>query len=66
MHPTADTLLVIFGNHAGRRVMPGVRLLSVTGMNEYANQVSRRGSSYHGLNCYRVRHYEAEAKPILL
>src|ERR1044071_628286 len=28
MHPTADTLLLIFGNHTGRRVMPGVRLLS--------------------------------------
>lgn len=27
MHPTADTLLVIFGNVLGRRVMPGVRLL---------------------------------------
>jgi hypothetical protein len=25
MHPTADTLPLIFGNHAGRRVMPGVR-----------------------------------------
>ena len=28
MHPTADTLLVIFGNLLGRRVMPGVRFLS--------------------------------------
>jgi hypothetical protein len=27
MHPTADTLLVINSNHAGRRVMPSVRLL---------------------------------------
>jgi hypothetical protein len=25
MHPTADTLPVIFGNGSGRRVMPGVR-----------------------------------------
>jgi hypothetical protein len=25
MHPTADTLLLIFDNLAGRRVMPGVR-----------------------------------------
>jgi hypothetical protein len=24
MHPTADTLLVIMGDRAGRRVMPGV------------------------------------------
>jgi hypothetical protein len=29
MHPTADTLLLIFGNRSGRRVMPGVRLLRV-------------------------------------
>jgi hypothetical protein len=29
MHPTADTLLLIFGNRSGRRVMPGVRLLWV-------------------------------------
>jgi hypothetical protein len=28
MHPTADTLPVIFGNDAGRRVMRGVRPLS--------------------------------------
>jgi hypothetical protein len=27
MHPTADTLLVIFSNGPARRVMPGVRLL---------------------------------------
>jgi len=27
MHPTADTTDVVFGNRAGRRVMPGVRLL---------------------------------------
>ncbi len=27
MHPTADTLPVIFGNGLGRRVMPGVRFL---------------------------------------
>jgi hypothetical protein len=27
MHPTADTPLVIYLNLAGRRVMPGVRLL---------------------------------------
>jgi hypothetical protein len=27
MHPTADTLLLIFRNLAGRRVMPGVMLL---------------------------------------
>ena len=27
MHPTADTNHFIFGNLAGRRVMPGVRLL---------------------------------------
>jgi len=27
MHPTADTPAVIFNNLAGRRVMPGVRLL---------------------------------------
>jgi uncharacterized protein DUF1629 len=27
MHPTADTLLLIFGNLSGRRVMPGVRQL---------------------------------------
>jgi hypothetical protein len=27
MHPTADTLLVIFGHRSGRRVMPGVRHL---------------------------------------
>ncbi len=28
MHPTADTPLVMYLNRAGRRVMPGVRLLS--------------------------------------
>jgi hypothetical protein len=28
MHPTADTLPLINLNRAGRRVMPGVRLLS--------------------------------------
>jgi hypothetical protein len=27
MHPTADTTALIFSNGAGRRVMPGVRLL---------------------------------------
>jgi hypothetical protein len=27
MHPTADTLLLIFDNGLGRRVMPGVMLL---------------------------------------
>jgi hypothetical protein len=27
MHPTANTQVVIFGKDAGRRVMPGVRLL---------------------------------------
>jgi hypothetical protein len=27
MHPTADTLLVIFDNRSWRRVMPGVRRL---------------------------------------
>ena len=25
MHPTADTVALIFGYHTGRRVMPGVR-----------------------------------------
>jgi hypothetical protein len=31
MHPTADTLLLIFGNLSGRRVMPGVgRLVADT------------------------------------
>jgi hypothetical protein len=25
MHPTADTLLVMYLNRSGRRVMPGVR-----------------------------------------
>jgi hypothetical protein len=29
MHPTADTLLVIIGKGAGRRVMPGDRRLAV-------------------------------------
>jgi hypothetical protein len=29
MHPTADTLLLIFGNLLGRRVMPGVMLLLI-------------------------------------
>jgi hypothetical protein len=29
MHPTADTAAVISGIVAGRRVMPGVRLLQV-------------------------------------
>jgi hypothetical protein len=28
MHPTADTSALIFGNRAGRRVMPGVRRLA--------------------------------------
>ena len=28
MHPTADTLLLIYINHVGRRVMPGVSCLS--------------------------------------
>jgi hypothetical protein len=27
MHPTADTMALIISNGAGRRVMPGVRLL---------------------------------------
>jgi hypothetical protein len=27
MHPTADTVALIFDNLAGRRVMPGVRRL---------------------------------------
>jgi hypothetical protein len=29
MHPTADTLLLIFDNLAGRRVMPGVSWLGI-------------------------------------
>jgi hypothetical protein len=29
MHPTACTPALIFGNRAGRRVMPGVRFLLV-------------------------------------
>jgi hypothetical protein len=29
MHPTADTLLLIFDNLAGQRVMPGVRRLLI-------------------------------------
>jgi hypothetical protein len=28
MHPTADTLPLMFSDGAGRRVMPGVRRLS--------------------------------------
>ncbi len=32
MHPTADTLLVIFDNLAGRRVMPGVRSPECAGL----------------------------------
>jgi hypothetical protein len=28
MHPTADTVLLIFDNVLGRRVMPGIRLLT--------------------------------------
>jgi hypothetical protein len=32
LHPTADTLLLIFDNLAGRRVMPGVRLLMRVGL----------------------------------
>jgi hypothetical protein len=31
MHPTADTLPVINLNHAGRRVMPGVRCFAHSG-----------------------------------
>lgn len=35
MHPSADTLPIIFGNRSWRRVMPGVRfLLSGNGRNE--------------------------------
>ena len=30
MHPTADTRALIYNNRAGRRVMPGVRLLWVS------------------------------------
>ncbi|MDT5157621.1 MAG: hypothetical protein QOC99_3876 [Acidobacteriota bacterium] len=30
MHPTADTTDVIYGNFAGRRVMPGIMPLPTT------------------------------------
>jgi hypothetical protein len=41
MHPTADTPALILGNVAGRRVMPGVRLLERSGIT--ADGMSSRG-----------------------
>ena len=35
MHPTADTLVVIFGKGAWRRVMPGVRSLRFAGRTNF-------------------------------
>jgi hypothetical protein len=41
MHPTADTLLLIYLNGMGRRVMPGVRLLTST-LEKHTIVVGRR------------------------
>src|SRR5215211_562642 len=44
MHPTTDTLLLIFGNLAGRRVMPGVRCFPLMGHKYYILWYSLDGS----------------------
>jgi len=45
MHPTADTLALIFGNGAGRRVMPGVRFLPLRGAMKYQSSINIRNAS---------------------
>ncbi len=50
MHPTADTMAVMYINRAGRRVMPGVRSLERAGLLTWALQpgaLERPNSGMH-------------------